>query len=830
MANIITFNMVVDVLKDIATRHHQLQTFFLGRDWEIGNSQDVVYPMLQMYPTLSRMPINSYGEYKTIEFELNCKVVDLVNQSEINERDVHSDTLRIAQDIVNELNQHPYYVNSNASIVGDIQFDALEEFEDDFAAGWAFTIRLRLININSYCGLPFAELDGYSANGPVSTGYSQSVSYLTCSNVLDCTTLTDYITDEIDSALTGITGDNYYTTGATLNGNVVTFNRNDLMSAYTVDLTTLSPDLSGYVPTSGGTMTGQLNVPTVSATTYNNLPISQGYFTDGTNVTINTDATKINVDGGSGVIVDYWTTVGFPNRINISWPAQTGVTVTNLLTSTQSYIGIDTSGNIVQFSSIPTNAQRRETILLAQLGHADKTTVKSVNHYATFYDSPIETARDIINEFRLINDGNAIVANGANLNINKTGGYLFGNGLNEENDIKNVNKIFVSGQTATSFRYRTQTGGTTTAVSLIDGTNYDVNGVITTVPGGVNVSTNQRVYLFPNGNLVIQYGQTTYTSLTNAVQGVQSESFTVFQNLADSAILIGILSIRKGANSLSNSSDAKFIPVSKIGENIGGAAGISVTTLQQAYNNSTEPEILTNSTLGGITIKDGTGIADSNQLEIQNSASTTTLFITSNGNLSGNTISANTYLGLPLDIYVTSGTYSAGTATFTNNTGGTFSVTGFSTSTGVSFTGGTVSGATNFTSTISSGGTDLNLIFVQPNTVETITNKRITKRVVSVASSATPTLNTDVCDIARLTGLTTNITNASTNLSGVPTHGDLFSYEITDNGVARTIAWGASFAASGTLSLPTTTVINTLLKVLFQWNSATNTWVITAWV
>jgi hypothetical protein len=49
------------------------------------------------------------------------------------------------------------------------------------------------------------------------------------------------------------------------------------------------------------------------------------------------------------------------------------------------------------------------------------------------------------------------------------------------------------------------------------------------------------------------------------------------------------------------------------------------------------------------------------------------------GDLSANTISATTYLNLPTDIRVTGGTYTAGTATFRNNTGGTFNVTGFST-------------------------------------------------------------------------------------------------------------------------------------------------------
>jgi hypothetical protein len=67
--------------------------------------------------------------------------------------------------------------------------------------------------------------------------------------------------------------------------------------------------------------------------------------------------------------------------------------------------------------------------------------------------------------------------------------------------------------------------------------------------------------------------------------------------------------------------------------------------------------------------------------------------------LTANTFSATTYLGLPLDIRVTGGTYSSGTAVFRNNTGGTFSVSGFSTGSTSSstFSGGTVTGPTNFT-------------------------------------------------------------------------------------------------------------------------------------
>lgn len=109
-----------------------------------------------------------------------------------------------------------------------------------------------------------------------------------------------------------------------------------------------------------------------------------------------------------------------------------------------------------------------------------------------------------------------------------------------------------------------------------------------------------------------------------------------------------------------------------------------------------------------------------------------------------------------------------------------------------------------------------------------ISNTRIRKRFLSVSSSTTPTINTNNSDIFSITGLSTNITSFTANLTGTPIHGDLFSLEIRDNGVARTLAFGASFSNSGTLSLPTTTVISTLLRCLFQYNSITSKWEIVA--
>lgn len=108
------------------------------------------------------------------------------------------------------------------------------------------------------------------------------------------------------------------------------------------------------------------------------------------------------------------------------------------------------------------------------------------------------------------------------------------------------------------------------------------------------------------------------------------------------------------------------------------------------------------------------------------------------------------------------------------------------------------------------------------SSTNTLTNKRITKRVTSEASSATPTINTDNTDIHRITALTVDITSMTTNLSGTPSHGDSLVIEITGT-AARAITWGSSFEAS-TVALPTTTVSTDMLMVGFKYNSATSKW------
>ena len=81
------------------------------------------------------------------------------------------------------------------------------------------------------------------------------------------------------------------------------------------------------------------------------------------------------------------------------------------------------------------------------------------------------------------------------------------------------------------------------------------------------------------------------------------------------------------------------------------------------------------------------------------------------GSLTTTTISASTYLNLPKDVFVTGGTYNSGTAVFTNNTGATFSVTGFSTGGGSSTLPSGVNTNVQFNNNgVFSGASNVNII------------------------------------------------------------------------------------------------------------------------
>lgn len=104
---------------------------------------------------------------------------------------------------------------------------------------------------------------------------------------------------------------------------------------------------------------------------------------------------------------------------------------------------------------------------------------------------------------------------------------------------------------------------------------------------------------------------------------------------------------------------------------------------------------------------------------------------------------------------------------------------------------------------------------------QTLTNKRVTKRVGTTASSATPTPNADTDDVYTVTALAAGATFGAP--TGTPTNGQSLIVRIKDNGTARTLSWNVIYRAIGT-ALPMTTVISKTLYLGFLYNTADTRW------
>jgi hypothetical protein len=337
--------------------------------------------------------------------------------------------------------------------------------------------------------------------------------------------------------------------------------------------------------------------------------------------------TTIDITAGSGVIVDS----SVPQNaivFDISWPAISVIISTPNLANTFVYIYIDNTGTVLQSLVEPTAQLRRDGILLGKVFSLNTTTINGINNQPDVF---VTSGNKMIDFFRgmgpIVLDGLRISANGTNLLLDITAGNLFQEGINFELDPQAPNtKTFIA-QTNITFSMSLRDDITTTATA-IDVGNYDTGtGSPVAIPGSTSRATNMRVYLFNSGYISVQYGQEWYGSLGSAHEGILSEQYIVEPLTLSNAVLIGIISCIKGATDLTDPSHALFFSASKFGEIAIGASGAQTTNLQNAYLNSTQPQILLNSTLGALQIRDAATPIGAPLLEVLDSAGATILDI-----------------------------------------------------------------------------------------------------------------------------------------------------------------------------------------------------------
>lgn len=170
-----------------------------------------------------------------MSFRIYC--LDILQKDRVNEEAILNSTYQNLRDLVNWLRNDEY---NDLNVLNSPRAIPVNNFLVDFTTGWYIDVELEVSVGTNDCAIPFTQ--NFQLTG-TSCDVSYITPFLTCATVTGCTTLQEYVAQQIN-ANSGASA-NYYTTGATLVGSTAFFDRNDLLSAYTLDLSSLSQTFSG---------------------------------------------------------------------------------------------------------------------------------------------------------------------------------------------------------------------------------------------------------------------------------------------------------------------------------------------------------------------------------------------------------------------------------------------------------------------------------------------------------------------------------------------------------------------------------------------------------
>lgn len=273
----------------------------------------------------------------------------------------------------------------------------------------------------------------------------------------------------------------------------------------------------------------------------------------------------------TGYIVDEITDPDSPAVTRVRTVAQTVPLDGPALARTATWWVMNAAGVVTQQASKPTNTQRRTHLVLGA-------TAQEAGVIFVDQSLPVITAQpmnqladlmDALGAFSIT--GNLITPNGANLMINQSAGTLFSRAFNHFAGAVPTRDPHVNttqAQTPAQYRYITASGTVFSALrNTLDVANFDNGGVITPVGGGAGTSTIQRVWLFATNTaaaqLAIQYGQTTYSSLTNAIDAIGQSGHVVNPLILGNGALIAHIVVTRTATNLSDTAQARIFTAGK---------------------------------------------------------------------------------------------------------------------------------------------------------------------------------------------------------------------------------------------------------------------------
>lgn len=643
-----------------------------------------------------------------------------------------------------------------------------------------------------------------------------------------------------------------FVTGGTYSGSSIIFTNNTGGTFNVSGITSSSSTFTGGTVSGGTIFTNGLTANTISATTYLNLPkdifVTGGTFTGGSIVFTNNSGGTFNVSGISSF--DTFVT-GFSYSNNTLTITQNSGSSLN--TTINNFSGLTINGNLNVTGSTYSDSISATTYL--NLPTDIYVTAYTYNNN-TF---TLERSSGQPNLSASINDVTGLTSNGT---INSTifsGGTYYGDGSNLTGIVRGSGggRIFYFNLSNTQTPYYEFSPSATTQTEQSITSSAITSGSSSTIAGFLTPTNVPNITLLVGGIwsfYVHCYKQDSSASFDvycevykRTIGGTETLLFQTDPSsvTTDSPIPSMVVTDGYYSGTTLNSSDRLLVKVVGTNTGVSSKTITFVTEGTQHYSYSTTAlyiPIVDTFTTGFTYLNNQLTISRNEGLSNLSVQLNTFTGLTINGNLSvtgttsSGTISATTYQNLPTDVRVTGGTYNStsGVATFTNNTGGTFNVSGFFTgSTEVFVTGATYSNNI-FTYTNNTGGT-FNVLFNSVTGLTVNGNLTITGTTSSGTISATTYQNlpTDI----RVTGGTysngtatfTNNTGGTFNVTGFFTGGtDVFVTGATynNNTFTYTNNTGGTFnvlfntltglTVNGNLSVTGTTSSGTISATTYQ--------------
>lgn len=384
----------------------------------------------EAFPVLLVSPSNSIFDANITTFTIDVYCYDIIQKDRSNLNSILSDTNLILNDLKLWLTDGDL---EGIDVIESVAATPINNALLDYAAGWVASFKVEMNNY-SVCDIPF--------NGaPIVSGICNNVTYgvaLTCETLVECPVIQD-IQNDILALQTGTTGTDYYTTGATLVDNIAYFNRNDTLSAYTLDLSTFS---GGIEMITGGEnlLIGDLAYLSNDGKYYK--ADNSNETTSSTELRIALENISINTEGNSLIRGEF--------------------TTSGLTAGDKYYVG--TNGDYTNV--LPTI----DGSIIRYIGTALSTTKLEFNPDQTYFEIGEETiVQDTYVTGGTYNAGTAVFTNNTGGTFSVTG-FSTGGGTFSGGTVTGPT-IFTNGLTASTI---TKSGGTVNDILLANGTTKKV--------------------------------------------------------------------------------------------------------------------------------------------------------------------------------------------------------------------------------------------------------------------------------------------------------------------------------------------------------------------